>query len=231
MTASASGGKMQVDAAVVWYARAAIATTLFFFVVMFAIFLFIQPELNPLYRWGSEYAVGRMGWLMKLAFFCWGTGLVAFSLALAKGLEADARSRISVVLFAIAGLGIFLSGVFDSGLQVFNEGPPPRWVEPPPSDESNLHTLVGVVAFFSFMPGAGLVSRRLRIAGRLHSGFRWLHYLSWLVPAAFIAMFAVFAPYGVTGLGQRIFLALFFLWLIIAARGLETGAFSKRETQ
>ena len=79
------------------------------------------------------------------------------------------------------------------------------------------------------MPGAGLVSRRLRIAGRLHGGYRWLRYLSWLVPAAFIAMFAVFAPYGLTGLGQRIFLALFFLWLIIAARGLETGAFSKRQ--
>ena len=87
--------------------------------------------------------------------------------------------------------------------------------------------LAGLAAFFSLMPGAGLVSRRLRIADRLHGGYRCLRCLSWLVPAAFIAMVTVFIPYGLAGLGQRIFLVLLFLWLIIAARGLETGAFSK----
>lgn len=34
----------------------------------------MMAELNPLYRYGSEYSVGRMGWLMKLAFWVWGGG-------------------------------------------------------------------------------------------------------------------------------------------------------------
>jgi len=25
----------------------------------------------------SEYAIGRYGWLMKLAFFCWGASVLA----------------------------------------------------------------------------------------------------------------------------------------------------------
>lgn len=215
-----------MDSNAVWYARAAIAATIFFFAVMFIAFLFIQPELNPLHRYGSEYAVGRMGWLMKLNFFVWGAGLFAFALAMAKGLDPDAKSRVAIVLFMLAGIGIFLGGIFDSDLQVRNQDPPPPWIEPPPSDEQILHAAAGLLAFFALMPGAGLVSRRLRVAGRLSGSYRWLRPLSWLMPVAFFALAIVFHPRGFAGLGQRIFLVLVFTWLILAARGLAKGAFS-----
>jgi hypothetical protein len=213
---------------VVWYSRIAEGGTVFFFVVMYFAFLFIQPELNPLYRFGSEYAAGRMGWLMKLAFFCWAAGLLAFAAAMAKGLDSEARSRVAIGLFLLAGVGVALAGVFDGDLQIRNENPPPRWVEPPPSNEQMRHAVAGLVAFFSIMPGAILVSRRLRAAGRLHGRYRWLHLLSWLLPATFVAMVAVFVPSGLAGLGQRVFLILVFTWIVVVARGLGTGAFSLR---
>ena len=216
-----------MDSNAAGYARIAIAATIFFFTVMFIAFLFIQPELNPLHRYGSEYAVGRMGWLMKLSFFVWGAGLFAFALAMAKGLDPDAKSRVAIVLFMLAGIGIFLGGIFDSDLQVQNQDPPPAWIEPPPSDEQILHAVAGLIAFFTLMPGAGLVSRRLRVAGRLSGGYRWLRPLSWLIPVAFLAMAIVFQPRGFVGLGQRIFLVLVFTWLILAAQGLAKGAFSQ----
>lgn len=214
-----------MDSNAVAYARVAIAATVFFFVVMFIAFLFIQPELNPLHRYGSEYAVGRTGWLMKLSFFVWGAGLFAFAVALAKGLDPNARSRVGIALFMLAGVGIVLSGIFDSDLQVQNQDPPPPWIEPSPSNEQILHAASGLVAFFGLMPGAILVSRRLRVAGRLSGSYRWLRPLSWLMPIAFIAMAIVFHPSGFAGLGQRIFLALAFTWVILAARGLAKGAF------
>lgn len=217
-----------MDRRTVWCARMAIAATAFFFIVMFVVFLFIQPELNPLYRFGSEYAVGRLGWLMKLNFFVWGTGLLAFAFAIANGLDPEAKSQIAIVLFAVAGAGIVFSGVFDSDLQVLNENPPPRWIEPPVSAEQKLHAIGGLVAFFSLMLGAGLMSRRLRISGRLSGGYRWLRYLSWLMPFAFILFATLFVPAGFAGLGQRLFIALVLAWLIVAARGLEKGAFSSR---
>lgn len=209
----------------VWYARFAFAATLFFFAVMFLAFSFIQPELNPLYRFGSEYAVGRMGWLMKLSFFVWGTGLFSFAIAMVIGLDSAARSTVAVVLFMLAGNGIFLSGVFDSDLQVLNANPPPLWIEAPPSFEHKLHVVAGLVAFFSILPGAGLVSRRLRIAGRLSGTCKWLRPLSWLLTAAFVLLVAVFMPLGLAGLGQRIFLLMVFAWMLIAAPGLANGAF------
>lgn len=214
---------------IVVLARMALLGTLFYALVTYVAFAFIQPELNPLYRYGSEYAVGRMGWLMKLAFFVWGGGLLALALAMAKGLDAAARSKIAVVLFVVGGVGVFLAGIFDADLQVLNENPPPLWVEPPPSNEQMVHGAAGMVGLLSLMAGAGFATRRLRLGGRLGSRYRTLRWLSWLTPAAFIAFAFFFASYGLTGLGQRIFLALVFAWQIIAAYGLATGAFSLRQ--
>lgn len=50
--------------------------------------------------------------------------------------------------------------------------------------------------------------------------------LSWSAPVAFVAMATLFASYGLMGLGQCIFLALMFAWLLIAAHGLSVGAYS-----
>jgi len=216
-----------LDRRAYWFARTAIATTVLFFLVMFIAFLFIQPDLNPLYRYGSEYSAGRMGWLMKLNFFLWGSGLIAFALAMKFGLDPRARSQVAIILFLIAGVGIFLSGVFDADLQVLNENPPPKWIEAPASHHQIKHVIAGLVAFFSLMPAIGLVSRRLRKAGRLSGSYRYLRHLSWLIPALFIASILLFGPIGLTGLGQRIFLASVFTWIILAARGLANGAFLK----
>ena len=210
-------------------ARIAIAGTLLFGAVMFVAFVFIQPELSPLHRYGSEYAVGRAGWLMKAAFFAWGAGILSLAVALAKGLDPEARSRIGVALFVLAALGLAVSGAFDSDLQVPNADPPPPWIEPPPSDEQKLHALGGFLFFLPFMAGAGVVSRRLRRAGRLGGAYRWLRYLAWLLPLSFVAFAMYFVPNGLAGLGQRIFLLLLFAWVVLAARGVETGAFRRRE--
>ncbi len=214
---------------IVVLARIAMLGTLFFAFVMYVAFVFIQPELNPIYRFGSEYSVGRMGWLMKVAFFVWGGGLLALAFAMAKGLDTVSRSKTAIILFAVGGVGIFFAGVFDSDLQVLNENPPPIWVEAPASDEQSLHDAAGMVGLLSLMAAAGFATRRLRRAGRLGSKYRTLRLLSWLTPAAFVAFAFFFVSYGLAGLGQRVFLALMFAWQIIAARGLATGVFSLRQ--
>lgn len=210
-------------------ARASVLATVFFAIVMYVAFVFIQPELNPLYRYGSEYSVGRMGWLMKLAFFVWGGGLLALALAMARGTDAAARSGTAIIFFLIGGTGIFFSVVFDSDLQVLNEDPPPIWIEAPPTVEQMWHAGVGIVGLLSLMVGAGFATRRLRRAGRLVGTYRKLRLLSWLAPAAFIAFAFLFTANGLAGLGQRIFLAILFAWVIVFAHGLSKGAFLSRQ--
>jgi len=207
-------------------ARIATAGVGAFFVIMYLAFPLIQPDLNPIERWGSEYAVGTMGWLMKAAFFCLGTGVLALALGLARGLDPEARSRIGIVLLLIASIGFYASGVFDADLQILSENPPPRWVEGPPSPEGLRHILAGFVAFLGLMPGAGIVSRRLRLAGRLQGVYRWLRALSWLNPVAFVGLLVIFEPRGLDGLGQRIFIVIFISWLLLAAHGLAKEAFA-----
>lgn len=206
-------------------ARMAIAGTAFFAVVMYIAFAFIQPDLNPLHRFGSEYSVGRGGWLMKAAFFAWAGGILSLAVAMAKGLDPEARSRSAVVLLGLAAAGLAGAGMFDSDLQVLNADPPPLWVEPPPSGEQIRHAVAGFVFFLSLMSAAGLASRRLRQAGRLRGAYRALRYLSWLAPVAFAAFVIYFVPQGLAGLGQRIFLLVLFAWVVLAARGIATGAF------
>ena len=164
---------------------------------------------------------------MKAAFFVRAAGILALVLAMAKGLDPEARSRSALVLLGLSAAGLLVAGVFDADLQVVNDNPPPLWVEPPPSDEQIGHLVGSFVFFLSLMVGAGLASRRLRLAGRLRGGYRALRYLSWLAPATFMA-FAVYAvPAGFAGLGQRIFLLVLFAWVVLAARGIENGAFSR----
>ena len=98
---------------IVMLARTAMLGTLFYVFVMYVAFLFIQPELNPIYRFGSEYSVGRIGWLMKLAFFVWGGAMLALALAMARGLDVAARSKTAVLLFVVGSVGVFFAGVFD----------------------------------------------------------------------------------------------------------------------
>jgi hypothetical protein len=216
----------ETSKSIIILARVATAGTIFFALVMFVAFIFIQPDLNPLYRFGSEYAVGRLGWLMKMAFFLWGAGLLAFAIILIKGIDTAARSNIAIVLFFLGALGIFFSGVWDTDLQVPNEAPPPQWIESPSSPEKDLHNLAGFVGLFSLIAGAGFVSRRLRIENRLHGKYRALRILSWALPLAFVAFATVFVPYGLAGLGQRTFLFLLFAWILITIRGIAEGAFS-----
>jgi hypothetical protein len=170
-----------------------------------------------------------MGWLMKLAFYVWSCGLLLLAFAMAKGLDTESCSIAAIILFVVGALGVFFAGVFDSDLQVLNENPPPLWLEPPGSDESNIHSLAGLIGLVSLMVGAGIASRRLRIAGRLQSTYRSLRWLSWLTPVSFAAFATIFVSLGLAGLGQRVFLALMFAWQIIAAWGLAVGAFSSRK--
>lgn len=205
-------------------ARFSWLATLFYVLVMYVAFAFIQPDLNPLYRYGSEYAVGRMGWLMKLAFLLWGGGMVALAVGMAKDLDASARSTTAIILFAVGGVAVSLAGVFDPDLQIRNTDPPPIWVEGPPSDSQRLHAIAGTIGLLCLMVGAGFATRRLRLAGRLRSRYGTLRILAWLTPAAAVAFF-VAASYGLGGLGQRVFLALLFAWQLIAAWGLSVGVF------
>ena len=184
------------------------------FIAIMTAFHFIQPELNPLERFGSEYVLGRLGWMMNVAFVSFGSGLAAFALALACALRPAARSRVGQVLFGFTALGILGSGLFSAD----PNGRAESW-------HGIGHAIAGLVAFLSMLPAMVIVSWRLRRANALAGGYRVLRLLSWVNVVLFLASLFLFEPLGLAGLGQRIFLIGMFAWLLIAAEGIRSGKF------
>jgi hypothetical protein len=185
------------------------------FILIMTAFHFIQPELHPFKRFGSEYAVGRLGWIMNLAFLGFASALAALSVTLGRALQPPLRSRAGAILFAIAALGILGSGLFNADLQ----GEAVTW-------HGIAHGLAGFVAFLSMLPGMVVVARRLHKVNVLRGGYRVLRSLSWLNVGMFLAMLFLFEPFGLVGLGQRVFLLGLFAWLLTAAEGFRSGQFS-----
>lgn len=184
-----------------------------FILIMFA-FHFIQPELNPLTRFGSEYVTGRLGWIMNIAFFCFAGGLLSLAYAFNRGLHIRDRLQTGVILFILAAIGILGSGLFNTHLQGEQ-----------PTTAGIIHALSGFLAFLTMIPAMFIFSRRMRIAGYLKGKYRALLYLPWLITLLFLSMMFVFETLNLVGLGQRLFLSAVFYWLILAARGIQTGDF------
>ena len=81
------------------------------FALAFVAMHFIQPELNPIENWGSDYAFGPGGWVMRLGFIVAGAGALALTLGLKSSLVAGRRKRLSLVLMGLAGIGFIGSGI------------------------------------------------------------------------------------------------------------------------
>lgn len=184
-----------------------------FIIIMFS-FHIIQPKLDPLTRFGSEYVLGRLGWIMNLAFFFFAGGLFLLATTFKSGLEHATRSKAGEILLYLSSIGILGSGVFNADLQTAEK-----------TTIGILHDLSGFLAFLSLIPALFVLTRRLKHSGKLKGGYKALNYLAWVVLILFLALMFYFGPNDMAGLGQRLFLVSVFSWLILAAMGFKTGAF------
>lgn len=85
-----------------------------FAVIFLAILLvlhFLKRELDPSWRMISEYEIGRFGWMMRLAFFCWGASVLALLVTIWPYLQPVggiiSRGWFALIVIALVGAGIF----------------------------------------------------------------------------------------------------------------------------
>ncbi|MBI5070776.1 MAG: DUF998 domain-containing protein [Deltaproteobacteria bacterium] len=71
----------------------------------------LRPDLDASWRPISEYALGAHGWLMTLAFACWGLGPIALALSL-RGLAPTRSAKIAIALLVLGGVGPLLAALF-----------------------------------------------------------------------------------------------------------------------
>jgi hypothetical protein len=171
----------------------------------------LRPDLDPTWRFVSEYALGPLGFVMTLAFLA----IAAASAALVVVMWGQARTvtgRIGAVLAAISGLGMLISAAF------------PTDPITTPADEFTLSgTLHAVGGQLNLTPFAILF---LTIGLRRAHDWRPVLPALWAIVAValavtvgFIATTATdgFGPGVLTALFGRGMLAAYLAWVILAA--------------
>jgi Protein of unknown function (DUF998) len=81
------------------------------FVVLLAALHFIKPELDPSWHFISEYAIGRHGWIMVLAFLSLALSYVSLFVAIRSQLRTIA-GRIGLALLLVSALGLTIAAIF-----------------------------------------------------------------------------------------------------------------------
>lgn len=155
----------------------------------------LRPDLSPVGRRLSEYAIGRHGWLMLVAFCALGAGLLALAAALARE-----RPRAVAVLAAAAAVGMVVSGLVPT--------------EPGATTAAELvHSRASALATLALLVAAAwrsLAHPQHPLAGGLAVAAVGLGLASPLLHDS-----------PVTGLSQRALWAVLLAWLLVTAARLR----------
>ena len=180
-----------------------------YFAVVFAAFHVLRPDLDPIRRVGSNYAVGPYGFLMTTAFLALAVGEFALALALYYGMTPASRSRVGMILLGTAGLGVLVGAIFPT--DVTPDDSPITWI-------GAVHILSAVIGFLALLITMFLMSQRFRKDEHWRSFSRPSFALACTTLAAFTAFFIIQTtktPVG--GIAQRVFTALYLLWPFLTA--------------
>ncbi len=200
-------------------AQIAVAFAIGFLVILCSLH-FLEPEFDPSWRMISEYEIGRYGPMMRLAFFCWGSSVLALVYVLWFSLQTVGgnvgRWWLLVIGIALFGAGTFVTNAI---------------LDPTPSTANSLHTLCGAVVILTFPMAASLVTGSLAKNRDWASARRWLFsatLLVWLSLFLFFASIVVsravhpmagrVGPEVFLGWPNRFLVLVYNVWLILVAR-------------
>lgn len=173
-----------------------------------------KPELDPSWRFLSEYSIGAHGWLMRLAFFAWAAGCLGLFLALGHE-TAPRRARIGRRLLLIVAVALMGAGLFNQDPVTARPG------------EFTLHGQLHAIASMIGIPGTPIAAMLLsadRRSGRLVvilANVTWIilalmvAYIAWALPQA-----GGFGPGVYAGWLNRLVVAAYLAWQFALARRL-----------
>jgi hypothetical membrane protein len=93
-----------------YWASIALAAVVIFLILLTALH-FLEPEFDPSRRLISEYELGHYGWIMSLAFFSLGVGVLATERSTGKA-STGRRGRIGRWWFLAISIAFFGGGIF-----------------------------------------------------------------------------------------------------------------------
>lgn len=92
-------------------ARAAHRATLLVGVLIVALHG-LKPEIDPSWRFISEYAIGRYGWLMSVAFVTFGIAHLGLLAGMRRYLSGSWAGRLGQAALIVSAAGLMVAGIF-----------------------------------------------------------------------------------------------------------------------
>jgi hypothetical protein len=192
-------------------ARTALAAALLFLVLLAAL-LVLQPEIDPAWRFISEHALGRHGWMMSVAFLSMAVSGIATAIALWP--QVRLGGRIGIGFLMIGAVGLTLAGIFTTD--------PITTPMEAQSPSSQLHGLGAVL-------GDGIAIGAIFITVSLFRNPSWRPARGWMIGALALVWFAFvwvtmsipadgnFGPEVSVGWPSRLYLVSYSIWFIVIA--------------
>ena len=176
-----------------------------YFILAIVVLHFLRPDVNPISRPTSDYAVGEFGFIMTTAYFSMSVASFSLLIGLYKTIPQPAQSRIGLILFGIWGVGVLVAMTFPIN---------PEGTEL--TSVSIVHRINGPLIFLCITIGTILISRRLRRDKNWQPLYRSALTLSLIMLPLFILTgYSVAAKTGFAGICQRTFLVTFVSWFIL----------------
>ena len=183
------------------------------FVGLIAALHFLKPETSPIDRPTSEYAVGRFGYLMTVAFVALSVATWALVIGLRRDLPRSARSSLGLGLLGVFGSCLLVAAAFPIDL----EGTPETLA-------GRIHSINGPIAFLSLTAATNLVSRRFKLDAKWRPLYRTASVLALIMIPEFISGAVTAAREIGVGIAQRTLLVTFAAWYLVVASRLRTNA-------
>jgi hypothetical protein len=181
---------------------------------------FLKRELDPAWRMISEYEIGRFGWLMRLAFFCWGASLLALLISIWPYL-VPISGTVSRWWFLLIGIALFGAGIFKTDPITADTG---SWI-------NIIHKICGTIVILTF-PIATTLAVRSLLHNPLWSAYQGLLIfgivLTWIGVVVYFAAIIISRikdpkvgeaghPPVYMGWPNRFDVVTYITWIIIAA--------------
>jgi hypothetical protein len=183
-----------------------------YFVAVIVTLHFLRPDLNPISRPTSEYAVGPYGFLMTTAFLSMSMASLSLVTALYKGMPHSARSRIGLLLLGVWSVGVLVAMSFPINPEGTRQ-----------TTTGIIHRINGPLTFLSLTIGAILVSKSFSRDKNWRPVYRSALSLSVAMLVTFIITGVNIATEsGFEGLCQRVFLIMFATWFILTTLHLRS---------
>jgi hypothetical protein len=170
----------------------------------------VQPGLDPMQHYVSEYAYGSFGAWLQVGYVVAGAGVLLLAASVATWLAGSRWAAVTAASLVLVAAGLAATGITRIDVPVGGDAA---------TTSGTVHELAGYVAILGLLVGGFSLPAALGRAGRDRLAVAARRY-AWVVVGAVVGTI-VLQRLNLVGLGQRIFLAGALSWL--AWIGVQAG--------